>query len=139
VGPVPAAPPPRPVPPIFQPELAARAVVWAADHDRREWWVGASTAATLVANAVAPGLLDRYLARTGYDSQQTDEPVEPDRPDNLWDPADDARDWGAHGDFDDRSHGRSAQWALTRHRRAVLAAGTAVAGLGVGAWRATRR
>jgi hypothetical protein len=104
------------VPPIFQPELAARAVVWAADHRRREWWVGASTVATLVANAVAPGLLDRYLARTGYDSQQTEDDAAPDRPNNLWDPADDARDWGAHGDFDDRSHGRSAQWALSRYR-----------------------
>jgi NAD(P)-dependent dehydrogenase (short-subunit alcohol dehydrogenase family) len=129
---------PRPVPPIFQPELAARAVVWAADHDRREWWVGASTAATLVANAVAPGLLDRYMARTGYDSQQTEEPAEPDRPDNLWDPVDDTRDWGAHGAFDDRSHRRSAQWALTRHRRGVLGAGAAIAGAAA-AWRVARR
>jgi NAD(P)-dependent dehydrogenase (short-subunit alcohol dehydrogenase family) len=132
---------PRPVPPIFQPELAARAVVWAADHRRREWWVGASTAATLVANAVAPGLLDRYLARTGYDSQQTEDDAAPDRPNNLWDPADDARDWGAHGDFDDRSHGRSAQWALSRHRRAALLATGAgfAAAAGAAGWRATRR
>jgi NAD(P)-dependent dehydrogenase (short-subunit alcohol dehydrogenase family) len=131
---------PRPVPPIYQPELAARAVVWAAEHDRREWWVGASTAATLVANAVAPGLLDRYLARTGYDSQLTSELAEPDRPANLWGPADDSEDWGAHGDFDDRAHPRSVQWALTRHRRAVLGAGTAVAGAGAAAaWRAARR
>ena len=132
---------PRPVPPIYQPELAARAVVWAADHERREWWVGASTAATLIANAVAPGLLDRYLARTGYDSQQTDRPAGPDRPANLWDPADQRRDWGAHGEFDDLAHPRSAQWALTRHRRAVLAGGTGVLGLATvaAAWRAARR
>jgi NAD(P)-dependent dehydrogenase (short-subunit alcohol dehydrogenase family) len=129
---------PRPVPPIYQPELAARAIVWAADHDRREWWVGASTAATLVANAVAPGLLDRYLARTGYDSQQTDEPTGRGRPANLWNPADEREDWGAHGHFDDRSHPRSAQWAFTRHRRAVLAATAGAAGAAA-AWRAAHR
>ena len=62
----------QPVPPIYQPEVAARAVVWAADHPRRrEYWVGASTVGTLAANAIAPGLLDRYLARTGFGSQQT--------------------------------------------------------------------
>ncbi|MGN5380840.1 SDR family oxidoreductase [Streptomyces lasalocidi] len=68
----------QPVPPIYQPELAARAVVYAAGHPRRrEYWVGASTVGTLLANAVAPGLLDRCLARTGYDSQMTDEPKPP--------------------------------------------------------------
>ncbi|MDQ3897842.1 MAG: SDR family oxidoreductase, partial [Actinomycetota bacterium] len=67
---------PLPVPPIYQPVVAARAILWAARHPRRrEWWVGGSTAATLLANAVAPGLLDRYLGRTGYRSQQTTEPA----------------------------------------------------------------
>src|SRR5437764_5773710 len=75
----------QPVPPIYQPEVAARGIVYAADHPRRrEYWVGGSTAATLLANAVAPGILDRYLARTGYKSQQTDEPHDPDQPANLW-------------------------------------------------------
>src|SRR3954451_4885084 len=98
----------QPVPPIYQPEVAARAVVYAADHPgRREYWVGASTAATLLANAVAPGLLDRYLARTGFSAQQTGSPKPDDQPANLWKPADgeDGRDFGAHGIFDDRAHG----------------------------------
>src|SRR3954471_8610183 len=93
----------QPVAPIYQPELAARAVVYAAEHpQRREYWVGSSTAGTLLANAVAPGLLDRYLARTGFKSQQTDQKRDPDEPGNLWHPVDDERgpDEGAHGDFD---------------------------------------
>ena len=74
------------------------AVLYAADHPRRrEYWVGASTASTLVANAVAPGLLDRYLARTGYRSQQTQQPAGPDQSANLWQPVDQAVDYGAHG------------------------------------------
>ncbi len=128
---------PQPVPPIYQPEVAARAVLWAAEHDRREWWVGASTAATLVANAVVPGLLDRYLARTGFDSQQTSQTASPDRPVNLWEPADHADDYGAHGVFDDRSHDESPQWWATIHRRPLLAATMATAA-GVG-WFSGRR
>lgn len=127
---------PQPVPPIFQPEVAARAVHWAADHDRREWWVGASTAATMIANAVAPGLLDRYLARTGFDSQQTQEPVDPNRPVNLWRAVDEQDDYGTHGTFDDRSHDRSLQWWATVHRRELLSAAT-VAAAAVG-WRLRR-
>jgi NAD(P)-dependent dehydrogenase (short-subunit alcohol dehydrogenase family) len=125
----------QPVPPIYQPEVAARAVVYAADHPgRREYWVGASTAATLIANAVVPGLLDRYLARTGFDSQQTDQQKPADQPANLWEPADGeaGRDFGAHGLFDQTSHGHSAQvWASQRHGTlaavgAALAVGAAV-------------
>jgi len=118
----------QPVPPIYQPEVAARAVVYAADHPSpREYWVGASTAATLAANAIAPGLLDRYLARTGYTSQQTATPASPDAPANLWDPADggDGHDFGAHGDFDDRSHQRSAQLWASHHHGLLATAGTA--------------
>ncbi len=124
---------PQPVPPIYQPEVAADAVLYAADHPgRREYWVGATTAATLLANAVAPGLLDRYLGRTGFDSQQTDGPRPADAPDNLWDPADgaDGRDFGAHGIFDDQAHSRSYQvWASQHHGLlgAAGAAGSAVA------------
>src|SRR6266545_3816970 len=81
----------QPVPPIYQPEVAARGIVYAADHPgRREYWVGGSTVATLLANNVAPGLLDRYLARTGYGSQQTDQRQGADQPANLWRPADGA-------------------------------------------------
>ncbi|HEX6968209.1 MAG TPA: SDR family oxidoreductase [Micromonosporaceae bacterium] len=119
---------PQPVPPIFQPEVAARAIVRAADRPRRrEYWVGAITAATLIANRLVPGLLDHYLARTGYRSQQTDEPADPRRATNLWEPADrvGGPDYGAHGSFDDRSHDRSLQqW---------LAGGLAAAGSGLGA------
>ena len=109
---------PQPVPPIYQPEVAARAIVYAADHPgRREYWVGASTAVTLAANKFAPALLDRYLARTGYSSQQTSEPAEPGRVDNLMRPVDGppGTDHGAHGSFDDRSHARSAQLWVSHH------------------------
>jgi short-subunit dehydrogenase len=122
----------QPVPPIYQPEIAAEAVLYAADHPkRREYWVGGSTAATLMANAVAPGLLDRYLARTGYKSQQIDQKREPDQPANLWHPVDDERgpDEGAHGDFDAKAKTRSAQlWASQHHGTlAALAGGVAAA------------
>jgi len=123
---------PQPVPPIYQPEVAARGVLYAADHPgRRQYWIGASTAATILANRVVPALLDRYLARTGYDSQQTGEPEGHGRPDNLFQPLDgpDGRDHGAHGVFDLRSHPRSLQLWLTEHPMVLsgLAAGTAVA------------
>lgn len=101
---------PQPVPPIYQPEVAARAVVWASQHAPRRMSVGYSTALALVANRVAPGLLDRYLARTGYDSQQLDEPVEPGRRDNLFRPID--GDHGARGRFDDWASARSLQLSL---------------------------
>jgi NAD(P)-dependent dehydrogenase (short-subunit alcohol dehydrogenase family) len=97
----------QPVPPIYQPEVAARGVLHAIDHpNRRAHWVGLSTAGTILANRVAGGLLDRYLARTGVKSQQTDQPKDPDQPANLWVPADGphGRDFGAHGEFDDRAH-----------------------------------
>jgi NAD(P)-dependent dehydrogenase (short-subunit alcohol dehydrogenase family) len=126
---------PQPVPPIYQPEVAARGIAYAADHPaRREYWVGGSTVATLIANKFAPGLLDRYLARTGYDAQQTREPDNPDRPDNLDEPVDEAAgsDHGAHGTFDDKAHSRSAQQWLSHHLSAAalaVAAGTAAAGV----------
>ena len=112
----------QPVPPIYQPELAGRALLHAALHPRRRaWWLGGPTAMTIIGNSLAPGLLDRYLGRTGYQSQQTDEPADPQAPANLWEPADDETDAGAHGDFGDRSRSRSAQWLYTRHRVPVLA------------------
>jgi hypothetical protein len=119
----------QPVPPIYEPEVAAHAVVYAADHPgRREYWVGESTAATLVANAVAPGLLDRYLARTGFKSQQTPEPKPAEQPANLWHPADEDRDYGARGLFGDRSHQRSPQvWASQHHGTLAAVGGLLVA------------
>jgi NAD(P)-dependent dehydrogenase (short-subunit alcohol dehydrogenase family) len=114
---------PQPVPPIYQPEVAAKAIAWAAAHDRREVWVGGSTVATLVADKVAPGWLERYLGKTGYDSQQTDQPADPDRPANLWEPV--PGDAGAHGAFDRRAHGRSFQLWATTHRALVVLAGAA--------------
>jgi NAD(P)-dependent dehydrogenase (short-subunit alcohol dehydrogenase family) len=125
----------QPVPPIYQPVVAARALVHAADHpQRREYWVGGSTVGTLIANAIAPGLLDRYLARTGYTSQQTDQPRPADQPANLFDPADGptGHDYGARGRFDKRSTSRSYQmWASQNH--GPLAAMGAAAAVAVGA------
>ena len=110
--------PAQPVPPIYQPEVAADGVLYAADHPhRREYWVGGSTAGTLAANAIAPGILDRYLARTGFSAQQDDRP-QPSKADNLWQPADGPRghDYTAHGSFDDQAKPRSYQlWASQHH------------------------
>jgi NAD(P)-dependent dehydrogenase (short-subunit alcohol dehydrogenase family) len=131
----------QPVPPIYQPEVAARAVLYAADHPkRREYWVGGSTVATLVANALAPGVLDRYLARTAFESQQTGEPRDADQPVNLWEPADgtDGRDFGAHGRFDDRATSRCVQLWASQHHGAVAGLAMAV-GIAAAALRPRRR
>jgi NAD(P)-dependent dehydrogenase (short-subunit alcohol dehydrogenase family) len=111
----------QPVPPIYQPEVAARAIAYAADHPRhREFLVGATTVLTVTANKIIPGLLDRYLARTGYKSQQTEQPNDPNAPANLWEPVDDAEggDHGAHGRFDRKAKSRSLLlWARQLVRR----------------------
>jgi NAD(P)-dependent dehydrogenase (short-subunit alcohol dehydrogenase family) len=117
----------QPVPPIYQPELAADAVVWASRHPRREVNVGGPTTATILAQKLWPWVLDRYLGKTGYDAQQTDQPDDPNRADNLFSPV--PLDPGAHGNFDDRSHGRSIQWWITKHRTALGAVGAATVGL----------
>jgi NAD(P)-dependent dehydrogenase (short-subunit alcohol dehydrogenase family) len=135
---------PQPVPPIYQPEVAARGVLYAADHPRRrQYWVGASTAATLLANRVVPAALDRYLARTGYAAQQTAQPAEPGRPDNLMQPVDggSGHDFGPHGAFDDRSHDRSPQLWMSQHAgvSAGAVAGVAVIGAFLAAWLGRRR
>jgi NAD(P)-dependent dehydrogenase (short-subunit alcohol dehydrogenase family) len=129
----------QPVPPIFQPEVAAEALHFAAHHRRRSIDVGMPTVKAILGNKVIPGLLDRYLARTGYASQQTSEPKDPHRPDNLWKPV--PGDFGAHGPFDARARPRSAELWLSLHRRAVgLAALSAVglAALGARTLRARR-
>ncbi len=116
----------RPVPPIYQPEVAAQAVLFAADHpQRREYWVGGSTVGTLVGNALAPGLLDRYLARTGFAAQQTDQPRHEDRPANLWEPADEHVDHGTHGAFDATARARAHQLWPSQHHGALAALGAA--------------
>jgi NAD(P)-dependent dehydrogenase (short-subunit alcohol dehydrogenase family) len=129
----------QPVPPIYQPEVAAKAVVHAADHPRRrEYWVGGSTVGTLVANAVAPGILDRYLAKTGYQSQQTDADKAAHQPENLWAPADRTRDFGAHGEFDDQATPRSLQLWGSRHHGLLAAGGGALAATALAVWRRAR-
>ena len=130
---------PQPVPPIYQPEVAADAIFWAAHHKRREVWVGESTVGAIVANKVAPSLLDRYLGKTGFDSQQTDEPAAPGRPNNLFAPL--AGDHGAHGRFDSRARSHSAQLWLDTHRAWLswFALGAGLAWSAVGAIRSGLR
>ena len=129
----------QPVPPIFQPEVGARAVYWAAHHHRRELYVGMSTVEAIVGNKIAPAMLDRYLGRTGYDSQQTSEPEDPNRPNNLWKPV--AGDHGAHGAFDARAKAQS--WELRASLNRIwlgigFTVGAASALLGGLSWTATR-
>jgi NAD(P)-dependent dehydrogenase (short-subunit alcohol dehydrogenase family) len=105
---------PQPVPPIYQPEIAAEAIVWATEHDRREIEVGLPTVLAVEGNKFLAGFMDHYLARHGYDSQQTDEPVEADRRDNLWEPL--PGDRGAHGNFGNRASSFSPHLWLNTHR-----------------------
>jgi NAD(P)-dependent dehydrogenase (short-subunit alcohol dehydrogenase family) len=116
---------PQPVPPIFQPEVAADAIYWAAHQNRTEIYVGWPTVKAVVGNKIAPRFADWYLARTGYNSQQTDEAVEPDRRDNLWDAVPDDR--GARGSFDAGSKSYSLEWWMSRNRRWLGLAGLVLA------------
>jgi hypothetical protein len=127
---------PQPVPPIYQPEVAADAILWATDHYRREWHIGASTAVTIAGNKIAPGFGDWYLSKQGYDAQQYDGAAEPNRPNNLFEPL--PGDAGAHGDFDDRAKRSSLQVWLARHRGWMLA-GTALAAIGAAFVRAAQK
>jgi NAD(P)-dependent dehydrogenase (short-subunit alcohol dehydrogenase family) len=111
---------PRPVPPIYQPELAADAILTAAGHPRRELWLGANTAVTIVGNFLAPWLADRYLAKTNVKAQQTDQPLDPGRPDYLHEPLDVAGDRGAHGPFDAQAKPRVRQLPLVKLARRLL-------------------
>jgi len=124
---------PQPVAPIFEPEVAARAIVWASQHPRREMCVGASTVLAIWANKFIPGLVDRYLGATGFDSQQTNEPVRPERPNNLFDPL--PGDRGAHGSFGNRSYKRSIQTWITENRLSLAVAGTLLIGATIGGLR----
>lgn len=129
---------PRPMGKIFQPEVAARAVFYAATHRRRELWVGWPAVQAILGTRFFPGMLDRLLGRTAVDGQHTDEPLPPNRPDNLWHPVDGAQggDHGTHGRFDAQAHRTS--WHVQLNTNRGLAA-AALALLGVAGWLATRR
>jgi hypothetical protein len=118
---------PQPVPPIYQPEVAAEGILWAARHKRRELNIGLSTSIVIMGNKLFPAFGDWYLAKTGYDAQQTDEPVDPARPNNLWSPI--PGDHGAHGRFDSRALSHSPQLWATTHRGtlAIVGAGLLLA------------
>lgn len=118
---------PQPVPPIYQPEVAADAIHWAASNRRRTLYVGVPTVLTVLGERAAPHLLDHYLAASGVDSQQTDRPEDPDRPDNLFEPV--PGDYAAHGRFDDRSRSISPQLWASKNRRWLAVAGGAAAAL----------
>ena len=116
----------QPLPPIYEPELVARAILFAATHKRREVWVGGSTALTILATRIAPGLLDWYLGRKAFDAQLSVNPKQPNAPDNLFEPAPGHET--AHGRFGDRAQATSVQLFIYRYCDAVLA-GAAVFGL----------
>jgi hypothetical protein len=127
---------PRPPEPIYQPEIAARAIHWATHHRRRQVLVGGPTVIAVVADKLAPALADRYLGKTGYRSQQSEEPASRDQPDNLFHTV--PGDFGAHGEFGDLAKDRSPELWLVERRDSILAA------LGVGAalwlgWRLAAR
>jgi hypothetical protein len=123
----------QPVPPIFEPEVGARGVYWAAHHHRRQVFIGGSTVAAIAGQKLVPGLLDHYLGRTGYQSQQTSEPEDPDRPNNLWHPL--PGDHGTHGRFDRRSQKHSYELFGETHRPLVLAGLGALAAAGYWTYR----
>jgi hypothetical protein len=107
----------QPVPPIYEPEVAARAICLGAFHPRRQIWVGFPTVKAIVANYLAPSLLDRYLANAGYSGQLTDEPSDPDAPRNLFEPV--KGPFGAHGRFDSQARAGSWEILVARHRFAI--------------------
>lgn len=123
---------PQPVPPIYQPEVGADAVLFAARNDRREIYVGYPTVAAIVGDKIAPRLGDWYLARAGYEAQQTSEPVEVDRANNLWEPI--PGDHGAHGTFDDRATGVSPQLWANKNRNWLLMGGAGLVAFALGAY-----
>src|SRR5919204_3228072 len=128
---------PQPVPPIYEPEVIAEAVLYAARHAPRELWVGGGAIKAILGQKVIPSLLDRYLARTGYESQQTDQPVDAGRPDNLYEPV--SGDRGAHGDFDAQSRSRSLElWART-HLQVVAPAAAALSAVAAAVLGGARR
>lgn len=122
----------QPVPPIYAPEVAARAIVWASHHHRREIWVGLPTLEAILGNKLFPGLLDHYLGRNGYESQQYDGPEIPGRPDNLWNPVEGLH--STHGDFGARERKHSPQLWTSLHRGTLCATLIVIAMALVGSW-----
>lgn len=124
---------PRPMGTIFQPEVAADAILFAAQSGRREIFVGWPTVQSIIGNKISPGFADWYLAKTGYKGQQTDEPESPDRKSNLWEPV--PGDHGAHGNFDQEAHSFSPELWVSKHKDTLLAGiATFLATAGVAAW-----
>ncbi len=115
----------QPVPPIFQPEVPARAIYFASQHPRRQIWLGWPTVQAILANRIAPGLIDKYLAKYGYESQMSNEPISPNAPSNLYEPVPGV--YTAHGRFDSRSRAHSSEMFTDRHRAAFWGA----AGIGL--------
>jgi NAD(P)-dependent dehydrogenase (short-subunit alcohol dehydrogenase family) len=122
----------QPVPPIYQPEVAARAIVYASQHPRREIYVGLPTVEAIIGNKIAPAALDHYLAHNCYAAQQTSEPEDPNRANNLWEPVDAEKDHGTHGTFDESARTWSPQLWTDLHRGwialGLLALGGAIFG-----------
>jgi NAD(P)-dependent dehydrogenase (short-subunit alcohol dehydrogenase family) len=118
----------QPVPPIYQPEIAADAIIWASEHNRREVYVGFPAVKTIVGNKIAPWYAAKVLSESGYESQLTDEPRNTERPHNLWEPVDTDHDHGAHGVFDSRARSWSPQFWLTTHRPWVMGVGIGLLG-----------
>jgi NADP-dependent 3-hydroxy acid dehydrogenase YdfG len=124
----------QPVPPIYEPEVPAEAIYWAAHHKRRELYVGLPTVKAVEGNKVIPGTLDHYLADKAYSGQQRKQPSDHDRPNNLWEPldGDDGRDYGTHGALSDAARRRSIETWLSQNREWFAVAAGALAGLGIG-------
>lgn len=113
----------QPVPPIYQPEVAAEAIYHAAHHPRREYWLGWSTTQAMIGQKFIPGLLDQYLGRTGYNAQQHDGAADRNQPNNLWKPL--PGDFGAHGAFDHRASDYTSEWWFSKNKPWLIAAGLA--------------
>lgn len=123
---------PQPVPPIYQPEIGAEAILFAAHEHRREMYVGYPTVEAIIGDKIAPAFADWYLGQNGYDAQQTEEPVEADRRDNLWEPV--PEDRGAHGEFSERASASSPQLWASMNRNWLMMAGAGIAGFALGAF-----
>ncbi|HZC07316.1 MAG TPA: SDR family oxidoreductase [Ktedonobacterales bacterium] len=119
----------QPVPPIYQPEVIADAVYWLAHHKKRQIFIGGSTAIVIIGNKFLPGFGDWYLGKTGYNSQMRPEERDPNQPDNLYEPVDTSKDYGAHGAFDDRSINRSYELWAAEHKGIIAGALAGIGGL----------
>lgn len=121
----------QPVPPIYQPEVIAEAIYWAAHHKKRQLYIGGSTVTVIMGNKFFAGFGDWYLGKTGYNSQMRDEPRDPNQPDNLFHPADTTQDYGSHGAFDQRSIDHSYEVWAAEHKGIVAAACAGLAGAAI--------